>query len=279
MALFAVTSLPAMAQSEDDYDESIRMPVRRLHPEREREKARKKLQQELDAKNKANQPVDDWDDASQPNDKKKKDKRRVVGTAPAPVTTGDKSRLNELLNKDYSLVQYAPETPVRPTWQDDPIVESESELLSLLDKRSTGTGVMRYMPRGVSMSTTENAFYAYFTTDGARVDPLRVRVQYYADDPLQFNDIQFIIDGFNYDYRAISPKRGKGTGRMIWEQSDQVATASDKDLLYALSHARWVRMSLVGADGVKHVKMLTEQQIRDFYSILQLYRLLGGQIN
>ena len=53
----------------------------------------------------------------------------------------------------------------------------------------------------------------------------------------------------------------------------------DKDLLYALSHANWVRMSLVGADGTKHVKMLTEKQIQDFYSILQLYRLMGGTID
>ena len=42
LAMFVGCSMPVLAQSEDDYDESIRMPVRRLHPEREREKARKK---------------------------------------------------------------------------------------------------------------------------------------------------------------------------------------------------------------------------------------------
>ena len=278
LALFVGCSFPALAQSEDEYDESIRMPVRRLHPEREREKARKKLQQELDAKNKSQQPVDDWEDASQSKGKKK-DTRRVVGTAPAPKSTADKSKLDELLNKDYSLVQYTPTAPVRMVWRDDAVNETENELLMQLNKVPVQTGVVRYMPKGVSMSKTENAFYAYFTTDGGRVGSLRLRVQYYADDPLQFNDILFTIDGFDYQYRAISPQRGKGTGRMIWEMSDQEVTASDKDLLYALSHAHWVRMYLVGSDGTKHVKLLTETQIRDFYLVLQLFRLLGGHID
>ena len=114
--------------------------------------------------------------------------------------------------------------------------------------------------------------------NGARVDPLHLRVQYYADDPLQFNEILFTIDGFDYSYRALSPQRGKGAGRMIWEFSDQEVASSDRDLLYALSHANWVRMSLVGSDGTKHVKLLTETQIRDFYLVLQLFRLLGGRI-
>ena len=278
MALFAATSLPCLAQSEDDYDESIRMPIRRLHPEREREKARKKLQQELDAKNKAQQTADDaWEENNQP--KAKKDNRRVVGKAALPQSTADKSVINELLNKDYSLVEYLPAAPQPLRWKDDPIRETENELLMQVSKSSPQTGTMRYMPRDVSMSRTENAFYAYFTTSGGRVDPLRLRVQYCADDPLLFNDIQFQIDGFDYRYRANSPQRGKGTGRMIWEESDQVVVAANKDLLYALSHAHWVRMALVGADGTKHVKMLTEKQIRDFYSILQLYRLLGGVID
>lgn len=277
MAIFVGCSLPVLAQSEDDYDESIRMPVRRLHPEREREKARKKLQQELDAKNKSQQTVEDWDAPNQ-NSGKKKDNRRVVGTAPAAKSTADKSILNDLLSKDYSLVQYVPSAPVRMTWRDDPVTESENELLMQLNKEPVQTGVVRYMPKGVSMSRTENAFYAYFTTDGAQVEPLHMRVQYYADDPLQFNDILFTIDGFDYRYHALSPQRGKGSGRMIWELSDQEASATDKDLLYALSHAHWVRMSLVGSDGTKHVKMLTETQIRDFYLVLQLFRLLGGRI-
>lgn len=277
MAMVVGCSLPAMAQSENDYDESIRMPVRRLHPEREREKARKKLQQELDSKKKSQQDVEDWEDASQ-NSGKKKDTRRVVGSSPAPKSTADKSALNALLNKDYSLVQYVPAAPVRMVWRDEAVTESENELLMQLNKERVQAGVVRYLPKGVTMSKTENAFFAYFITDGARVEPLRLRVQYYADDPLQFNDILFTIDGFEYRYRAVSPQRGKGTGRMIWELSDQEVSASEKDLLYALSHAHWVKMYLVGSDGTKHVKLLTETQIRDFYLVLQLYRLLGGRI-
>ena len=205
MALFAVTSVPCMAQSEDDYDESIRMPIRRLHPEREREKARQKLQQELDAKNKKQQADDDaWSDDNQ-SPGKKRDNRRVVGKSQLPQSSADRSLIDELLNKDYSLVEYLPPEPKRPVWQDDPIVESESELLSQVSKSSPQTGTTRYMPRDVTMASTENAFYAYFTTSGSRVDPLRLRVQYYADDPLQFNDILFEINGFDYRRQGHRP--------------------------------------------------------------------------
>ena len=280
MALLAASTMPLAAQnSEEDYDESIRLPIRRLHPEREREKARKKLQQELDARNRPQ--FDDPDDTEPESRLSKPDKRRVVGRAAAPspsMSAADKSQLDQLLSKDYSLVQYVTPAPERLRWIDEAVPESEAELLRQVN-RTSSSGTTRYMPRDVTMSNTENAFYAYFTSDGSRLGPLRLRVQYYADDPLEFNDILFQIDGFDYSYRATSPRRGKGKGRMIWEESDQTAVSTDKDLLYALSHGHWVRMSLVGSDGTKHVKMLTEKQIRDFYSILQLYRLMGGTID
>ncbi len=280
MALLAASTMPLAAQnSEEDYDESIRLPIRRLHPEREREKARKKLQQELDARNRPQ--FDDPDDTEPESRPSKPDKRRVVGRAAAPspsMSAADKSQLDQLLSKDYSLVQYVTPAPERLRWIDEAVPESEAELLRQVN-RTSSSGTTRYMPRDVTMSNTENAFYAYFTSDGSRLGPLRLRVQYYADDPLEFNDILFQIDGFDYSYRATSPRRGKGKGCMIWEESDQTAVSTDKDLLYALSHGHWVRMSLVGSDGTKHVKMLTEKQIRDFYSILQLYRLMGGTID
>lgn len=280
LAALSCTTIAWGQNNEDDYDESIRMPVRRLHPEREREKARKKLQQELDAKSKAQQAtaIDGWNDETTNN--KKKDKRRIVGTAPIQQSSNnDKTLLNELLSKDYSLKQYVASDPVALRWKDDPVTETENELLMQVSKSSPQSGTVRYMPQGVTMSRTDNEFYAYFTSHDAQIEPLRIRVQYYADDPLNFNDIQFLIDGFEYSYHALSPQRGKGNGRMIWEQSDQAIHSSEKDLIYALSHAQWVRMSLVGADGTKHVKMLTKKQIQDFYCILQLYRLMGGTID
>ena len=202
--------------------------------------------------------------------------RVVVAHRPVQQdSTVDKSFLKELLSKDYSLHEYLPEEPKRLVWVDEPVTATLTELQNSVKQSGGWT-----MPRDVTTDNTENALYFYFTerADGTP-DQLRLRVQYYADDPLRFNDIQFTIDGFDYSYRAASPRRGKGTGRMIWEESDQAVASTDKDLLYALSHAHWVRMSLVGADGTKHVKMLTETQIQDFYSILQLYRLLGGRLD
>ena len=100
---------------------------------------------------------------------------------------------------------------------------------------------------------------------------------FYADDPLNYNDITFTIDGFNYSFHPGKPARGKQGARMYWEQSEDALTAQDKDLVYALSHCHWARISLKGADGMNHVKMLTDKQLEAFAHTFELYRAMGGK--
>lgn len=200
---------------------------------------------------------------------------RVVGHQPVNTDTAastDKAWLQELLNKDYSLKQYLPEEPQRMVWLDDSIAETQDELLAYMKVSNGWT-----MPRGVTTDETENAFYFYFTerADGTP-EALRLRVQYYADDPLKFEKLHFIIDGFDYYFTPTNFKRGKGKGIMIWENSDDPLTAADKDLVYALTHCQWTQLKIVGAGGMQHVKMLSDSQREDLYRTLQLYRLKGG---
>ena len=86
-------------------------------------------------------------------------------------------------------------------------------------------------------------------------------------------------DGTEYDFRPITTNRGKGTGRMIWEDFDQPLRSTDRDMMYALQHAENVQLVLHGEGGMNHVKTLTENQIRDFYRTVRLYRLKGGDLN
>lgn len=198
---------------------------------------------------------------------------RVVGHQPVQKDSIDKSFLQELLNKDYSLKQYLPEEPQRMTWVDDSIAETQDELMQYL-KVSSGW----VMPRSVTTDNTENAIFFYFTErpDGTP-DQLRIRVQYYADDPLRFQQLHFIIDGFDYYFKPSNFNRGKGKGVMIWENSDDPLTEDDKDLAYALAHCQWTQLKLIGSDGMMHNKMMSDSQLKDFYRVLQLYRLKGGE--
>ena len=88
----------------------------------------------------------------------------------------------------------------------------------------------------------------------------------------------FEIDGYEYSYTPAPKRSGHVYGRMIWENSDEAVTTADKDLLYALTHCQWVRMSLVGREGVSHVKLLSDEQIQGLRAVLQLYLLKGGRI-
>lgn len=201
--------------------------------------------------------------------------KKVVGVKQLPSKTSatDKAHLAELLNTDYSLKEYLPEVPKRMVWIDDSVNTTESELLpnfSVVGKR--------VMPRDVTMDNTENAVYFYFNNaaDGTP-EPLRLRVQYYADDPLNYKKLLFNIDGFDYEFTPTNFQRGKGRGIMIWENSDDPLRAADKDLIYALSHCNWCQMRLIGSDGMQHVKMISESQKADFLRTLQLYRLKGGK--
>ena len=258
--LLAGGAMPAMANSrpdEEDYDESIRKPIRRLHPEREREKALKKWEQEQERKaaQKRRSSVAATDDPWQ-----------MSGTESAP---DGKEQLYELLNKDYSLKQLVPEGPKPLVWVDEPPTGSVGELLPFFDNHDGC-----FTPRGTTMSQSENAIYFYFIENG----PLRLRVQYFADDPLNFNEMVFTIDGFEYRYRPDSTRRGRQGTRFYWETSDEPLSGGDRDLAYALAHCHWARVRLLGANGIDHVKMFTTAQLESFARTLQLYRLKGGDI-
>ena len=208
-----------------------------------------------------------------------------TGIAPSAVVSGvhqaqrdtaaDDAMLSELLDlSKYELKSYLPEAPKPIVWQDTPIVDDANELMSHLKSGSIGL-----MPAGVSTDNTENAIYLYFKdgTNG-KPEPLRLRIQYYADDPLNFYEAAFTINGFDYTFQPTNFKRGKGKGRMIWENSDDVVTAAGKDLVYALAHCDWAVLKLLAPNGINHNKQLSDEQLKAFRHVLNLYLLKGGTI-
>ncbi|MBP5498159.1 MAG: hypothetical protein J6X81_02155 [Muribaculaceae bacterium] len=194
---------------------------------------------------------------------------------PAGVEGDGKDLMRQLLGKSYEIVEYdfTPEVPKAMTWVDEPVTEPKEELLAKMNINGS-----RYMPRGSTMAQSENDMYFYFTQGIDKPEPLHFRVQYYADDPLEYSKIIFLIDGFEYEYKPDKTNRGREGKRMYWENSDEPLKSTDKDLAYALSHCNWAQAKIIGDRGVNHVRMLTDDQIKRFYNTLKLYILLGGEL-
>lgn len=286
LLLIALMTVPAITAGplgdDDDKDPSIQRGIRRLHPERERAKAIKKLQQQMGRK--ADPNADPWDTSDEvwgtvdlPATAAAKDSTAVVGRRVPPgqqhtsKTQEEQAALDSLLAIEYYPVEYGYR---RMKWQDIPVLTTVDELLPNFVLED-GECRSKY----VSMELTSNEVYFAFTLQEDSVPgPLRLCVHYCADDPLDFEQIVFTIDGYDYMFYPADPQRGIVVDGIYWERSDDVLQPVYKDLVYALVHSNWVAIKLVSSRGIHHVKMLTDGQRLDFAHTLDLYRLLGGVI-
>jgi len=280
MALLTMPAVLAVGTCDDDdqYDPSIRRGIRRLYPERERAKAIKKLQEQMSRR--AEPKADPWDTDGEvwgtvdlpPT--ALKDSSAVEGRRLHPTTKSseEQAQVDALLATDYSLSEYGYR---RMKWQDMPVTRTVDELLPLFTVTDQGEYVSRYISREL---TSNEVYFAFDMPQGDSVPgPLRLCVQYCADDPLDFDQLVFVIDGYDYLFYPGEHDHGSLPGDLYWERSDDVLGKPYKDLVYALAHSNWVAMKLVSIHGINHVKMLTDVQRSDFAAALDLYRLLGGK--
>ena len=283
LLLVALLVAPAVLASgvldDDDKDPSIRPGIRRLHPERERAKAMKKLQEQMSRK--ADPNADPWDTSDEVwgtvdlPPAVSRDSNAVVGRRlkqHTSKTPAEQAALDSLLGGDYSLTEYGYR---RMTWRDLPVTATLDQLMPSFTVDETGDCYSRY----VSRDRLSNEVYFTFTMNEDSVPgPLRLHVQYCADDPLDFDQLIFTIDGFNYPFYPSDHEHGTLDGGLYWECSDDVLKPVHKDLVYALAHSNWVALKLMSTRGIHHVKMLTDGQRADFAHTLDLYRLLGGKL-
>ena len=285
LLLIALLAMPvAMAsgtRDDDDKNTVLKRDIRRLHPERERAKALKKLQEQMSRKA---EPKDDpWDTSDE-----------VWGTVDVPRTVGrdsvaveghrltprqhtsktpaEQAALDSLLGRDYSLTEYGYR---RMTWRDLPVTSTIDQLLPGFVVNDAGDCVSKYVSND-SISNEVFFTFAMPPDSDSMPGPLRLCVHYCADDPLDFDQLLFNIDGYDYPFYPGEHKHGSLQGGIYWESSDDVLDVRYKDLIYALAHSNWVALKLMSTRGIHHVKMLTDGQRADFAATLDLYRLLGG---
>ena len=278
----AAGAMVAQVRSDVEQDPSIKPGIRRLHPERERAKAIKKLQEQMSRKA---EPKDDpWDTSDE-----------VWGTVDLPPvalmdsnavegrrlnqpyqrtskTAEEQAAVDSLLAMDYSIKEYGYR---RMTWRDLPVTATIDQLMPYFTVDETGDCYSKYVSRELG---SNEVYFTFSIGEDSLPGPLRLRVQYCADDPLDFDQLVFTIDGYDYMFYPSNHQQGTLDGGLYWELSDDVLQPAYKDLVYALAHSNWVALKLMSTRGIHHVKMLTDWQRTDFTNTLDFYRLLGGTL-
>jgi len=187
-------------------------------------------------------------------------------------TPQQQAALDSLLSIDYSIKEYGYR---RMTWRDLPVTATLDQLMPGFTVDETGDCFSKYVSRD---SISNEVYFTFAIGQDSVPGPLRLRLQYCADDPLDFDQLLFTIDGYDYPYYPSSHMSGTSGSNLYWEMCDDVLQPAYKDLVYALAHSNWVALKLMSTRGIHHVKMLTDGQRADFASTLDLYRLLGGSL-
>jgi hypothetical protein len=248
-----------MAQSirdDDDKDPSIRPGIRRLHPERERAKAIKKLQEQMSRK--ADTIADPWDTSDD-----------VWGTVDLPpvVKDGDAVEGHRLSSSMGDQQEGR-----RLMWRDEPVTVSLEQLMPFM-VLDNGEYRSKYV---TGDSVGNEVFFAFDLEEDSLPGPLRLCVRYSGDRPMDYDQVVFTINGYDYFFYPSEPRHGVTADHVFWTASDDVLRPAYRDLVYALAHGQWAMLKMQGPGGVNRIKVLTSGQLDDFSNTLALYRLLGG---
>lgn len=131
-------------------------------------------------------------------------------------------------------------------------------------------------PKSSPAYTNQNGIYCYFQTENNTPSNLRFRVQYYSDEWLFFDKIQFSIDGKAYEYIPLNTETDSGDGGYIWEWFDEnVSTNNDKELLKALANAKSAKMKFIGRQYYD-IRNISKEQLNGIKRTIEYYKALGG---
>ena len=277
----AAGTMAAQVRSDVEQDPSIKPGIRRLHPERERAKAMKKLQEQMSRK--AEPKEDPWDTSDEvwgtvdlPPVAVEMESNAVEGHRLTPdyqrkttKTAAEQAALDSLLAIDYGIKEYGYR---RMTWQDLPVRATIEQLMPAFTVDENGDCYSKYVSREKG---SNEVYFTFSIGEDSLPGPLRLRVQYCADDPLDFDQLVFTIDGYDYMFYPSNLQHGTLDGGLYWEISDDELKPGYRDLVYALAHSNWVALKLMSTRGINHVKMLTDGQRADFANTLDFFLLLG----
>ena len=258
LLIAAPVGMAASALGENDTVSAWQQPIRRLHPERERAKAMKKLQEQMS--HKAEEKADPWDTSDE-----------VWGTVDVPAAVRDS---NAVVGRRLRDVSEADEVGGRLAWRDVPVTTTIDQLMPYFTINENGECHSKYVS---DVGTSSEVYFAFNVSDSLP-GPLRLCVRYCADVPVEFGQLTFTIDGYDYMFYPAEVQCLKVNGNQYLACSDDVLQPAGRYMVYALAHGHWVILKLHCTDGVTRVKVLTDGQREDFSFALDMYRLLGGDL-
>ena len=258
LAMLLIAPVGMAGNLRDDDDKTPQREVRRLHPERERLKAMKKLQEQRSRKA---EPKDDpWDTSDDP-----------WGTVDVPPALRDSAAV-----EGHRLTSPPTEGDAtqRLVWRDEPVTITIDQLMPFCIVDDDGDCRSKY----VTVDAPGNEVYFAFSLIDSVPGPLRLCVRYNGEAPMDFDQVVFTVDGYNYTFFPADVQHGQEDGGNYWAISDNEINPAYRDLVYALAHGHWGIMKMQDSGGVSLVKMLSEGQRDDFANMLALYLLLGGSL-
>lgn len=204
----------------------------------------------------------------------------TVQQSDLPLTYEPANSTSSLVLNGYSssVTSYdSPSISYNGKWKDYTTHGTVQELMRYMQSKP-GSGGTIIMPKRASMEHSHNGIFLYFVqpVNGAPHE-LRMRVQYYADAPQNFRELEFDVSGYKFSYRVSNPQRGR-SGRYYWEFNDQPVTVADRALIYAIESCSWTQVYYLGAtpSAIKHRKTMSDEDLRDIERVITLYRLNGG---
>ena len=133
--------------------------------------------------------------------------------------------------------------------------------------------------------TNYNGFFLYIGDRGFDYPTLRLRIQYKDSEWLFIEKYLIYIDGLKYktieaEYGDV--ERDSGTGG-VWEWLDIPLTkyskdiVNDFDVIRAIIYVKDVKIQYIGEQYSK-VKTITKKQKKALKNVLEVYKVLGGEI-
>lgn len=262
LMLFLAAPMGVAGNMPDD-DDKDKVPawqqVRRLHPERERAKAMKKLQEQMSRR--AEEKADPWNTSDD-----------AWGTVDLPPSMRDSTAVE---GRRLTSPPAADDEMQRLVWRDEPVTATIEQLMATMTVVD-GEWRSRYI---TGDSVGNEVYFAFYLDEDSVPGPLRLSVRYCGDNPVDYDQIVFTIDGHDYTFYPAEPRHGMQQGDLWWAASDDELNPAYRDLVYALAHGSWMMMKLQGMGGVSRVKVLTDGQRSDFADTLALFLLLGGNVS
>ena len=166
---------------------------------------------------------------------------------------------------------YVPEFATRRMHDEEKM--TQQQLLASFNAKK-GVGITKYLPKSAPSMVEQNAIYLYFEVPiGRRPGPMNIRVQYYADDRLDTQGVEFQINGEKY---VLTPNKlnTKREGKYVSEWFDMPLTGDNERLVEAMGYANYVRVKFLGK-SCNHIKDLTRDQVaqlRKAYFLRKIYR-------